>query len=313
MFAAMARTAACWAILAALAFSARPAAAQDAPLVVEPDEPLDIEIDGTMLAVSLHTGSINNLTLYPEATARLAIKPVPMFGNWRLSIGQTKVLSGRSRATRVILEGIPYRTRVVWLEGATGVTGDGTIGPLAIPADHVAIRLGGANTTVHSFPMLGVINSEVGTGFAHDGGKMRVVFAVEATGRYPIASAAAGADIAKAYAGVPTDDVWDEPIVFGIRRPVRLVRLGRPLVIGPFQFDAIAVRVRDRLDGAGSGDKLPEPPDPDADADRSEIIVTGPDKKGQRPIYSLTIGRPFLQQCGMLEYRKAAQEIRLSC
>lgn len=86
---------------------------------------------------------------------------------------------------------------------------------------------------------------------------MGLLFAVDNTGSYPIASAAAVAAIAKAYDGVATDEVSEEPIASGIQTPVRLVRLGRPLVIGPFSFDAIAVRVRHRLDGLGAGGQAP--------------------------------------------------------
>ena len=139
---------------------------------------------------------------------------------------------------------------------------------------------------------------------------MLVKFAVEETGDYPVASAAAGAAIAAAYDGVATGRFWDEHIAFGVYRPVQLVRLGRPLVIGPFNFDEIAVRVRDRVDGSGSGDQLPPPP---REWDPSEMVVIVPTRKGPPPVFSFRIPRPVLARCNQLEYIKSAKEIRLSC
>ena len=304
-----------WLIAAAVApaWGAQPLLAQDDALTVALDEPIDVEIDGTALNIALHTGGYNRLTLHPETVARMEIRPDPAVGNEKplLKIGGTGVLIGRSRRINVTAKGVEHEARLLWFPGASGGTMDGTMGPLAMPHDHIAIRLGGSSIQPYSFPLLGSINGEVGTRFTHDGGVMFVNFAVEETGPYPLASAAAGAAIAAAYDGVSTDEVWREHIALGIRRWVRLVRLGRPLVIGPFSFDAIAVRVRDRLDGTGSGDKLPEPASPDDDP--SEIVVTAPGNKGPQPVFSFRIGRADLERCSMLEYEKGAKEIRLSC
>lgn len=300
-----------WAIAAALALAAQSVVAQDSVLEVDPDKLIAVEINGAKLDIVLQTGATDRLTLHPQTVERLAIKPATFFGKVSAKIGGVKVLTGRNRPMTFTIEGVRHKARVIWFEGATGGTGDGSIGPWAIPRDQVAIRLGGTATTPHIFPLYGSISSAGYTAASHDGGAMGVLFAVEHKGPYPIATAAAGAAIARAYDGVATGEVWDEPIALGIERPVRLVRLGRPLVIGPFSFDAIAVRVRDRRDGLGAGDRLPEPPSPDDDP--SEIIVTAPDNKGPQPIFSFKIGRTALAQCSRLEYIKSAKEIRLSC
>ena len=306
------RLVAAWAIAAALAFCAWPSAAQDRPLTLELDQPLKVEAGGTVLDIELHTGSINRLTLHPETAARLGVDSLPshLYGTGRLRIGTTGILNGRDRAIDLTIEGVPHTARVLWFEGASGGTGHGSAGPFAIPFDHIAIRLGGTSAATYRFPLIGGFNLSAGARFTHDGGDMLVQFAVEEKGSYPLASAAAGAAIAAAYDGVATGELWDEHIAFGIRRTVQLVRLGRPLVIGPFRFDAIAVRTRDRLDGSGSGDKLPEPP---AEWDPSEMVVIMPGYKGPLPVFSFRIPRPVLTRCGMIEYRKKAKEIRLSC
>ncbi len=306
------RTAAASAFAAMLTISAQPCFAQDRSLTVDLDQPLQVTAEGTMLEIALHTGSINRLTLHPDTATRLEVDraPVASFGKGRLRIGSTRVLEGRDRPMNLVIEGVPHRTRVLWFQGASGGPGDGIAGPYAIPFDHIAIRLGGTSAQPHAFPLVGGFNRSAGARFKHAGGEMLVQFAVEDEGDYPVASAAAGAAISAAYGGVATGEVWEEHIAFGIYRPVQLVRLGRPLVIGPFRFDAIAVRLRDRLDGSGSGDNLPEPP---PGFDPSEMVVTMPVHKGPPPVFSLRIPRPFLTRCAKIEYFKRQKEIRLSC
>lgn len=297
---------------ASLMLCAHPCAAQDRTLTINLDEPIRVEANGVTLAIALHTGGVNRLALNPPAVARLEADraPVEMYGKGRLRIGSTRVLDGRDRVMDLTIAGVPYRARVLWFEGASGGAGDGSVGPFAIPFDHVAIRLGGTATETYTLPLIGGFNRSAGARFTHDGGEMLVKFAIEETGDYPLASAAAGAAIAAAYDGVATGKFWDEHIAFGVYRPVQLVRLGRPLVIGPFSFDAIAVRVRDRVDGSGSGDQLPLRP---REWDPSEMLVIMPTHKGPPPVFSFRIPRPVLARCNQLEYMKSAKEIRLSC
>lgn len=298
-------------IALACALDAQAALANNSVLIVDPDKSIRVDLNGRTLQVELQTGSADRLTLHPETVKRLAILPTAFTGKAHLAIGPTRLLTGYNQPARFTVEGAPQRARIFWFSDASGRTGDGSIGPWAIPHDRVSVPLGGPQATLHRFPLLGSTKGASATIVAHDGGQMALTFAVESKGRYPLASAAAGAAIARAYDGVATDEVWQEPIGFGVMRPVRLVRLGRPLVIGPFRFDAIAVRVRDRLDGWGAGDRLPRPPSPDDDP--SEIIVTASSKKGPKPIFSFRIGRTALKQCSLLEYVKSVKEIRLSC
>lgn len=295
-----------------LMLCANPCAAQDRSLTINLDEPIKVEANGALLEIALHTGGVNRLTLHPPTVARLEADraPVEFYGKGRLRIGSTRVLNGRDLVMDLTIEGVPHRARVLWFEGASGGTVDGGVGPFAIPFDHIAIRFGGTSTGTYTFPLIGGFNRAAGARFTHDGGEMLVKFAIEESGDYPLASAAAGAAIAAAYDGVATGKFWDEHIAFGVYRPVQLVRLGRPLVIGPFRFDAIAVRVRDRVDGSGSGDQLPLPP---REWDPSEMLVIMPTRKGPPPVFSFRIPRPVLARCNQLEYIKSAKQIRLAC
>lgn len=299
-------------VAGALMLCAHPCAAQDRSLTINLDQPIKVEANGALLEIALHTGGVNRLTLHPPTVARLEADraPVEFYGKGRLRIGSTRVLNGRDLVMDLTIEGVPHRARVLWFEGASGGAGDGGVGPFAIPFDHIAIRFGGTSTETYTFPLIGGFNRAAGARFNHDGGEMLVKFAIEESGDYPLASAAAGAAIAAAYDGVATGKFWDEHIAFGVYRPVQLVRLGRPLVIGPFRFDAIAVRVRDRVDGSGSGDQLPLPP---REWDPSEMLVIMPTRKGPPPVFSFRIPRPVLARCNQLEFLKRAKQIRLAC
>ncbi len=293
------------------------------PLVIDADKPIAVLVNDNLLnalaetgtekalSIALETGGIDRLTLHPQTIARLGIKPAYKRGNASFGIGLTRLLTGRYRPMALSIEGVPQRARVFWFEGAVGGRADGSIGPWAMPQNHIAIRLGGPGRTLYRFPLTGSPDSQSYTIFKHDGGKFGLSFAVEDLGRYPVASAAAGAAIAKAYNGFATEEVWEKTISFGIRRPVRLVKLGRPLVIGPFSFSEIAVRIRDRRDGSGTGDPIPTPPTPQDDP--SEILVTARSSKAPRPTLSLTISRASLQQCSSLDYIKSTKDIRLYC
>jgi hypothetical protein len=299
------------AIVATLSIGSVAGAQQADRLIVQPDEPITVTIEENDLKISVETGNIDRLVLDQDTVARLGLKPAGTMGKANVRIGPTRILQGRNRPMTFAVEGKTEKARVFWFDGAADGPVDGTIGPWGLPQDQVEIRLGGGGTTLYRFPLLGSVNSQSVTSFKHDGGALGLTFAVEDRGRYPIASAAAGAAIAKAYDAVATDEVWDEVILLGVRRPVRLVELGRPLIVGPFSFSKIAVRVRDRRDGSGSGDSIAATAASDNDA--AEIVVTAAESKGPAPIFTLSIGRASLQKCSSLNYAKRAKEIQLHC
>lgn len=299
------------AILVNLPWVPTAGAEQQSELILQADDPLEVTVGNERLKVRVETGGIDRPVIDPEIVARLGIKPAEILGKATLRIGRTRVLTGRNRPMTFSVAGATQKARIFWFEGAGDDPADGTIGPWGLPQDHVEIRLGGSGTALYQFPLFGSASNQSWTSFKHDGGVVGLTFAVEDQGPYPIASAAAGAAIAKAYDGVATEQIWDETIILGIRRPVRLVKLGRPLVVGPFSINEIAVRVRDGRDGLGSGDGIAMPVDPSDDP--SEIVVTANNKKGPAPVFTFTIGRARLQQCRSVSYIKSAKEIRLAC
>jgi len=276
-----------------------------------PGDPVHVTINGTTVKLALTTANVDKLVLNAATIARLGIEPAMIKGKAMVKIGPTTVLQGRNRPLDHLVAGAKSGDRILWFEGVDQPGADGSIGPWSIPHDRVAIRLPGAGSKPYSFPLFGDANSLSLTSVVTPDYGFGMEFGIESPSLYPVASAAAGAAIARALGGTATTQTWDEEVLLGITRPVRRVDLARPLVIGAFSFTTIAVRIRDVRDGMGSGAMLPPPPGPDDDP--SEIVVTAVTEKGPRPIYSLSIPTTALAACSRIEYAKKAREIRLLC
>ena len=259
-----------------------------------------VTLNGETLQVALTTANVDKLVVNAAIIARFGIAPATLMGRAVVKIGPTTVLRGRNRPIDHSVAGAPTGDRILWFEGVDKPGADGSIGPWSIPHDRVAIRLPGAGSTPYVFPLFGdkdslsvsrVVTADYGFGLD---------FGIESPSLYPVASAAAGAAIARALGGVASPETWDEE-----------VDLARPLVIGPFSFSTIAVRIRDAKDAMGSGDALPRPPAPEDDP--SEIVVTAATEKGPRPIYTLSIPAVALKACSRIEYAKKARLITVTC
>ena len=259
-----------------------------------------VTLNGETLQVALTTANLDKLVVNAAIIARFGIEPATLMGRAVVKIGPTTVLRGRNRPIDHSVAGAPTGDRILWFEGVDKPGADGSIGPWSIPHDRVAIRLPGAGSTPYVFPLFGdkdslsvsrVVTADYGFGLD---------FGIESPSLYPVASAAAGAAIARALGGVASPETWDEE-----------VDLARPLVIGPFSFSTIAVRIRDAKDAMGSGDALPRPPAPEDDP--SEIVVTAATEKGPRPIYTLSIPAVALKACSRIEYAKKARLITVTC
>jgi len=293
--------------------SASPPACYSPPQLYEtsPGKPVPVTINGTTLNVALTTANVDKLVLNAAVIARLGIEPAKIMGKATVRIGPTKVLQGRNRPLDHSVAGPKSGDRILSLEGVNRPGADGSIGPWSIPHDRVAIRLPRPGTMPDSFPLFGNSNSQSLTEVVTPAYGFGLEFGIERPSRYPIASSAAGAAIARALGGVATTQTWDEEVLLGITRPVRRVDIARPIVIGPFSFSTIAVRIRDAKDGMGSGDALPQPPGPDDNP--SEIVMTAAIEKGPRPIYTLVIPATALAVCSRIEYAKKARAITLTC
>jgi len=295
-----------------LTIAALPAAAQDkAELTVRPGEPVAATIEGKPARLLIRSGAVNRLTLEPEYVAQHGIKPAPIMGKAELSVAGRREFRGHNRPLDFAIAGVAAKARAFWFEGAPASPADGAIGPMGVPQPRVTFVLAaaGAGETVSRAPLLGNQNSSSMSGYREASFGMLLTFDMDSAERFPVATAAAGAAIAKAYGGTLSGASWDVDILMGVHRPVRLMTLARPLVIGPMRFDRIAVRVRDRIDDGGRGEAIPEAGAVD---DPDEIVVQGR-RKGAAPGFGMTIPRAGLAGCSRLTFDKAAKVVEMLC
>jgi hypothetical protein len=92
-------------------------------------------------------------------------------------------------------------------------------------------------------------------------------------------------------------------IAFGISRPVRPMRLGRPLAVGPLTLTELGVRTGD----FGNASTIRE-----EGGDPDEVIVTGDRRRNSR-WDRLALGADQLSRCSAIVFDKRRREVRLTC
>ncbi len=280
-------------------------------LTVEPGRDVPATIEGQSVMLRVLSAGPDRLVLNAQTAARLGLKPAVLVGRANLNVAGRREFEGRNRPADFIIGGIKHNERVLWFPTAPAQPADGTIGPWALRHNRVTFAFGTPDPTAvrHDFPMFGTVDTGSVAGYREATFGMGVAFDLDDPSPYPRASAAAGAAIARVYGGSLSGPTWDVEILFGIMRPVRLLTLERPLVIGPLRFTKIAVRVRDRIDASGRGRDIP---DADMVEDPSEVVVTAK-AKGPRPVFSFAVPRAAMADCARLSFDKRAKRIELWC
>jgi len=290
------------------------AAAPPPAITLPVDAPIPVTINGQTVALSVATGGVDRITLNADTVARLGIKPGGLFGKADVKIGRSRVLSGRNATGKIALAGVRFNQRMFWFSGAAPLPQQGSIGPQALPQGVVIVQLQPGTSPAFALPLYGEINSGSYGVVRGRGYGFGLSVDVQGRTRLPLASAAVGADLAAALGGRLVGEPWEEAIFLGIRRPVRRLVLDSPLVIGPFRFTEISVRVTDRRDGTAQladGQQAIT----DADDDPAEIVVRAGSGKQRQAIYVLTLSRNQLeaQGCTSVIYDKTGGQMRLAC
>ncbi|WP_374138035.1 MULTISPECIES: hypothetical protein [unclassified Sphingomonas] len=238
--------------MAALALGANAPVPDQTPvteLIVQPGEMIAATIERAPARLRIVSGGPDRLLLNADFIMQSGFKPAPLMGNANLNIAGKRAFKGKNRPLDFTIAGVAHKGRAFWFFDAPAMPGDGTIGPWALPQSRITLQFGAtdASSQRHDFPLFGGINSSSVTGYKEESFGMAVGFDLDDPTAHPIASAAAGAAIARAYGGTLSGATWDVDILLGVKRPVRLMTLQRPLVIGPLSMTQIAVRVRDRV------------------------------------------------------------------
>jgi len=294
-----------------IALHAVAAAGQTAePPMFPVDAPIAASLKGRPICLKLSTGSLDRVILSSALALELGLRPEAPAP--ALLVGGEPTRAMRRGFAMFGLFGSATRSRLAWFPDAPPQRDcDGTIGPAWLPFWTVRIQLPGQGGRQWVWPLEHSIASASYAQVPIAGQTVSVLMAVERDLRYPLASAATAAVLKNSLGGRIAPETWDEDMIPGVQRPVRLLVLNRPLVIGPWRFDRVAFNIhtgRDRL----SSTRGPRPLDP-APADPDELLVKAKIPVGPTPSYTLILPRAALLGCASLVYEKRARKLRLDC
>lgn len=223
-----------------------------------------------------------------------------------------KRVNGKSSVTHIDVGFGPVRRRVGWTDQPYSPGLDGVIGPGLLPHSSVRFQLRArrAGEKIVTLPTVGQggIEERWGVRYASvviGGAPMLIQF--DPHRRWTLATASAGARIAAAHTGWLSGSTETAEMGFGIERPVRLLKLGVPLQIGPLTLRELRVRTRDHGSARGIAEETAA-----SSADPDEIVVTGKGKKSKGRDH-IRLGSDVLERCSSITFDKVAKQLRLSC
>lgn len=274
--------------------------------VVRPGATIASTVNGAPGRLRVMAAETRMPLLSPDWAGRAGLKP--SFLDIGARIGPVTIY-GHSVVARIDLGQGATKRRVGWLRRYSPPGFDGAVGP------------GGVREPVVRFVLRDAVPGERTASFptAEDGGRFlnwSELFAVVEIGGEPMrvlldpdrarstANAGAGARLRSAQGGRFEGEVGREMIAYGVERPVRRLRLDRPLAIGALRLSAIMVREA-AADPVGA-DGEPAPPDP------NEIVVTGR-RERDRSKDRITLGADVLSRCSAITFDKSAKRVHLTC
>lgn len=299
---------ACALAVAALFCLSAAAAAQSEPeLVVSGDGIVPFTLNGVAGRIRIEPAVPSLPILATPFAAGARLEPGPFaFG---YMVGPEQV-DGRTAVTRIAVGegGEERRRRVGWTARPYFEGADGVIGPGGLPQRVIRFQLRPSLPGERTMSLPLADEGGLFGGWGHS-------YAVIEVGGAPIrirfdphhprtlATAGAGVRLAQAFDGRVAGEAEAVTIAFGIARPVRTLRLGSPLAIGPLTVTELGVRTSDFGNAAAIRE---EGGDPD------EIVVTAgrrrdPDRD------RIAIGADYLVRCSSIVFDKGARQIRLTC
>lgn len=262
------------------------------------DAAMTVRIDPAMIAMPM-------LDSAHAALAGLKAGPFPM----GFAVGP-HVFKGQTAVGSLVLPGAaPFKRRIGWATAPHTEGIAGSLGPGGVPEPLVrfALRPPVAGERSVTLPMMksGGLFGEWGASDAMilvDGRPMRLRF--DPFHPRTLATAGAAVRLAAAQGGTLSGAAVPVEIAFGIRRPVRMLTLARPLAIGPLMLVTLGARTGDY--GRTSAIAEAEP-DPD------EVVVVARGKKADPSRDRLTLGADMLARCSSILFDKPARRITLRC
>ncbi|MBW8882143.1 MAG: hypothetical protein JF615_12210 [Asticcacaulis sp.] len=261
------------------------------------DPVIAVEIQRVPMRLRVDLDRQDSIELNPAAAARLA---VPWYKGDPLEVGRVRL---PNQVAGVLLKvgrrTVPAEVSQHGRDCCAGV--DGVIGPDLLPFATVRWRNVPAPAPTAEIVLPLEASETTGLSAASDAGNVRLRFALGAP--ETIATAAAGATLARLWGGR-----WNGPerrvtLVFGITRPARPMAFSRPGKLAGFAVDQLLVRLSD----FGGDAKLPADP-----AQAGEFVIAHRLER-QSAWPAVTIGADRLSRCAEIVYSAVPRSLTLRC
>ncbi|WP_143704575.1 hypothetical protein [Porphyrobacter sp. TH134] len=279
-------------------------------LLLPPDHIIRVKVNGVPMRLLVTAEADGPMHVNPAVAVRL---------NWKAQIAGTHYVHNindflylLARYRTVDIEGKKQKILVMWSTQPITDVADGVIGIHHLPYNLVTFPLGPpiGDQTVQRLPLKQFgrrFNDTVGTELDADGEKFKVFFGHRLANN--LVTAPSANFLASRFGGgfIPGSDS-EVAIDYDIKRPVRMMKLARPLKLGDILIDHFSVRYRDW----GNTNKVAEIGPDDPPFDPNEIIVWDSKRRG-RPDFYTSIGRNQIAHCSQITYDFELREIRLTC
>lgn len=265
---------------------------------------VEMKIKDQPVRIRLAPDAISVPTLNADAAKRIGLKPS--------MIGYIYVIGPEKIGFRT--DNVPYRAKAASFKRRTAFSdrqladgADGIAGPETFPFARTIFIMRGARPGDRAITL--PLDTEMGrsqTSVRMDVGGRAIYAAFSFDRVESLVTATGGKWIADANGGRFDGAARESPILYGVVRPVRSLRLDRPLKLGALEIRNLAVRVSDMGNTRGIAEGLAPEQDP------NEIVVSA-DSKRKVPNQRLYIGMDTIGHCASMTYDFEAGTVTLMC
>lgn len=284
--------------------AAKPAETAKADLEVRVGETVAMTINDQPVRIHLQPDAVSVPTLNADAAQRIGLKP-SMIG-YVYVIGPERI-AFHSDNLRYRTGGAEFKRRTTFSDRQLAGGADGVAGPGAFPFRRTILTLRDPQPADRAITL--PLDTEMGgtqTGVRIDVGGHPIYAAFSFGRAESLVTAAGGKWIADANGGRFDGAAREAPILYGVLRPIRSLRLDRPLMLGGLEIHNLAVRVSD----IGNSQGISDGPAPEQDP--NEIVVSG-DSNRKVPKQRLYIGLDTIGHCASITYDFEAGTVTLMC
>ena len=243
------------------------------------------------------------LTDRAAEAARLVPVPVPHV----IRVGPVR-LDGTPGTAFIAMAGTGFLRGVTWFDAPMAEGADLAMGPQALPWEQVRFRLRPARPGERRLRFPVVRENLIATVVRFRIGRQEVRLGFAPERPTSVATAAAGALLAETHGGQLGETRARIRLATGIERPVRPLRLARPLSVQGLTLTGLLVRTRD----FGGGTSLPGLETDDAETSPDEVVVTA--RADASPaVYYIMLGADALAPCSSITFDNLHRRVELSC